>query len=142
LGERTVLAWLDERLVGFDQIGKEHEAFHALIENFQQAWRDEATKEDLWKLLGEIYLYTRFHFKREEHLMETLGYPGLDEHRKAHEQLITSLSSRMESFFTAAGKAVEIDSFLVKWFDAHTLGADEKFNEFCARQKFDKSREA
>jgi hemerythrin len=125
-----MLAWSNEYLIGVDRIDLEHEAFFSLVCDFQLARLNHASKRELENLLEEIGLYARFHFRSEENVMESIGYPGLDEHRQKHWDLIESLSNIIVAYTIDSATPERIEAFLVSWFLEHTSKEDRKIAQF------------
>jgi len=78
---------------------------------------------------------TETHFASEESLMESSGYPNLEDHRALHAHLI----SRIMNFEAQVEKAeqltpVDVYEFLCSWLGDHILTSDRMFGEFVAHQ--------
>lgn len=127
-----MLEWSKDYLVGIDRIDLEHEAFFSLIRDFHLARVKHASKREFQNMLEEIGLYAKFHFRSEENLMEALGYPGLEAHRRKHWDLIESLSNIMLAYTIDSATPERIEEFLVNWFLEHTSREDRKIAEFKA----------
>jgi hemerythrin-like metal-binding protein len=48
-------------------------------------------REQVGALLEQVVEFTRMHFWSEEQLMEQSGFPGLEEHRAAHRDLLDQI---------------------------------------------------
>ncbi|MEY4684620.1 MAG: hypothetical protein RLZ25_1079, partial [Pseudomonadota bacterium] len=70
-----MLHWTDEYKIGNDRIDFEHHIFLNLVIDFQNARVAGAPKEKLERILDEIALYARFHFRSEENMMVDMLYP-------------------------------------------------------------------
>src|SRR3990167_4227933 len=55
------------------------------------------------RLLEELVRDTVEHIRREEHYMETIGYPQLVQHKAGHDSFVAELRSLQEKF--AAGRS-------------------------------------
>jgi len=79
-------------------------------------------------LLAKLIELTRTHFRAEEQLLAQYRFPGLTEHRVAHQRELAHL----QEFATRLqhGEAVNLDDFLGflhHWFIDHVAGVDQKY---------------
>jgi hemerythrin-like metal-binding protein len=125
-----MLEWSDKYLVGIDRIDSQHKALFSLIADFEQASARRASKRELSNLLEEISLYSRFHFKSEEDVMETLHYPDIEKHRDIHSALIESLSSMTLGFSIDSATPDRIRDWLVGWLTGPILSEDSRIAEY------------
>jgi hemerythrin len=125
-----MLEWSDKFLIGIDRIDFEHETFFGLVCDFEKARLANAGKEALLNILEEISLYAKFHFRSEENVMEAMAYPGLEEHRGKHWQLIEVLSNEILGLTLDRIAPEKIQDFLVDWFVNHTANDDRKIADF------------
>jgi hemerythrin len=124
-----------EYLTGVKRIDSQHEALFALIHDFQDAWMKSRSKTDALLFLDEILLYAKFHFFSEEHLMQSIGYSGLEDQRKEHVEMLKSISTFIETAKNANAKSAEIEGFLFDWFLDHISAEDFKFAELFSAMK-------
>lgn len=125
-----MLEWSDKYLIGIDRIDLEHETFFGLVKDFEKARLRNASKKELLGILNEIALYAKFHFCSEENVMEAIGYPGLEEHKDKHLQLIDMLSNNILALTLDRVAPAKIESLLLEWFFHHTAEDDKKIVHF------------
>lgn len=82
---KEVLIWNDTLRVGVDAIDTDHRTIISLYNKVSRATLNETDVDDV---LGELINYTRFHFGREEAIMEVCGYPDLEAHQTEHNRLM------------------------------------------------------
>ena len=78
-------------------------------------------------MLDYLADYTDFHFKAEEKLQEEVGYPGITEHKKKHEEFKKTVAQLYEMLekegptdeFTAA-----VNEQVTEWLYGHIKGFD------------------
>ena len=81
--------------------------------------------------LNRLIELTRMHFSNEERLLEQQGFPGVAEHRVAHQRLLTEIED-------AAHRAQHTDElhlhsllvFLRDWYLNHVEVMDHKYGEW------------
>jgi hemerythrin len=125
--------WSDSFSVGIPEIDEQHKVLVSLLNQLHAAFRERNGTQASREILDRLAEYTRTHFLLEESLMRISRYPGLDEHRAQHEDLIkqvTSLQTKLD-----AGKAsisVELLQFLLNWLSKHINESDKRFGQhFC-----------
>jgi hemerythrin len=133
-----MLEWSDKYLIGISRVDFEHETFFGLVSDFEKARLKNADKKRLLGILDEIALYAKFHFRSEENVMEALGYPGLEDHRGKHMQLIDDLSNMILGLTLDSISPQKIEAFLVDWFLQHTANEDKRIAEFQKRAAAEK----
>jgi hemerythrin-like metal-binding protein len=77
--------------------------------------------------MHEVKKYAEFHFASEENLMHDLRYPGLDEHRKRHSEMLSELSIRIGRANASWRNASHVLEFLTRWLDNHVRHDDRQF---------------
>lgn len=108
-------------------IDSDHQRFADLLNEFHHAMTRGDGMEILGKVLNELILYTREHFKREEDYMRSIQYAGFDRHKEEHEKLIKDLLILQARFLTGDGVvAVQVSSFLRNWLVNHIMETDKK----------------
>ena len=91
------LIWDDRYKLGIDAIDDQHKQLFALVSKLYALDDDKSTKEELKDILNEFSEYMKNHFEDEEEYMLSIGYPGLEEHKQLHKDLIDKLASVIKS---------------------------------------------
>lgn len=77
--------------IGIGEIDAQHARWLDLIARFRQAAQGEMLTEAGFaaarQALDELLDYTRWHFRSEEELLASHGYPGLAAHQARHQEL-------------------------------------------------------
>jgi len=121
--------------LGIDEVDSEHiklvemlNAVHALIR--------EGKKDDARQYFSEtLSAYVVEHFANEEAFMERIGYPGLEDHKKIHENFKKSfreLLPKIESFDDRAFRMALTDAFT--WIISHIGKTDKKYAKYYEAQ--------
>lgn len=82
----TVITFDDNLITGNKTIDEQHKELIDRIQQFVSACESEDARVKAIKMLDYLDEYTEFHFKEEEKLQKDVGYPGLEEHIKKHEE--------------------------------------------------------
>lgn len=132
------IAWEDSFAIGHETIDAQHRQLFQAIADLDQALRKVPVDRDrVFDCMLFLLDYTQRHFTEEEAVMQSCGFPGLDEHRAQHETLIASLHalSRQISTYSATDAVIneELETFLnAEWLKTHVLESDRKLTPFLA----------
>ena len=84
--------------------------------------------------LGYLAGYTEFHFGEEEKLQETIGYPGIDAHKKEHDKLrevVKDLYNMLEEEEGPSNAFVEqVNKNVIEWLYGHIKTFDRSVAEY------------
>ena len=85
-------------------------------------------------MLNYLADYTEFHFQAEEKLQEEIGYPGLAEHKKKHEELrqtVEDLHQMLEEEEGPSDAFVDqLNKKVIEWLYYHIKGFDRSVAEY------------
>ncbi len=125
--------WEKEFEIGIPFIDADHRLLVQLINQANDAADKRSESAILSSILGTLYDYTKYHFFREEKLMEFAGHAGLENHRKEHQSLADRVREIDESFCSNSEtlKALELRDFLKDWLIDHISGEDFNYREDC-----------
>jgi len=121
--------WSDELSVGIEEIDEQHKVLVGLINEMHDAIHDRHGSEAVQGVLTQLADYTRIHFAVEESLMRILNYPGYEEHKAQHEELVGHMVELQEK--VAAGKTAigfELMHFLKVWLTKHIMDDDKQYS--------------
>ncbi len=83
------------------------------------------------EVLQRLQQYTESHFCLEEAYMEQLGFPGLEQHRAAHDQFRAEIDTLLASDFDEdANLRQMISTYLTEWLKRHVFGIDKELEAF------------
>ncbi len=122
--------WSDELSLGNNFIDNDHKKLIQMINNFHNAMQEGRGDDVISKVLNNLFIYTREHFKREEDEMSRIKYPMIIEHRKKHEQLLKQVDDLQNDFNN--GKMMhttKVAKFLKDWLYNHILQNDKLLAE-------------
>ena len=119
-------------MVDVQIIDRQHRELVNKFNILNDAVRNNASREDIYRLIDDAISFTRLHFETEEQMMAESGYPLIEEHKEKHKQLVLDaihLKDRLES----VGKIMFSD-----WFNhwpfsrvlAHIQYADQQLEDY------------
>ncbi|GAB1392568.1 hypothetical protein MASR1M60_07310 [Rhodocyclaceae bacterium] len=127
----SLVRWRDEFSVGNLHIDEQHAI---LIDTINQLASAESLHNHhcVLMIIDELASYASFHFDYEERLMESAGYPHLEEHRIIH-QAFVSWVAELRDEYVAYGKrpfGEPVLMYLRDWLSHHILGEDQRYRPY------------
>lgn len=122
-------ATFDDSLVtGNELIDGQHKELIDKINKLVICCEEGGGKLEAIKMLDYLADYTDFHFKAEEDLQEKIGYPGIDEHRKKHEEFKQAVSELHDMLAEEEGPTdafvQAVNKNVIEWLYGHIKGFD------------------
>ena len=129
------IQWDDALSVGFEEIDNDHKRLVDLLNQLITAVAQGENKQQVHSIIAELISYTNWHFRHEERLMLTYGYPDYQQHKEEHE----ALKSQAIAFQNSADmenitKVADLTVFLKKWLTGHILKTDIKLGHYLAQK--------
>lgn len=125
------LLWKDDYLSGNRLIDDQHQSLFRVANELLEAVLVAAPKEEISSTVTHLLDDVSQHFRDEERILESVGYPGLDKHVAEHAELQEKSLELAERFNTDTLEVGEIFQFLVyEVVMQHMLGADQEFFPF------------
>lgn len=125
------LSWKESYSVGVKMLDDDHKKLIKLLNQFQTAY-DYHTGEAFERTaLDELVDYTKYHFEREEGLMQELGYPDFAAHKAQHESMIREVSGFVQAYEMDGHEALDgVVNYLKGWLINHINGTDKQYGPF------------
>lgn len=124
---RVLVRWQDEFSVGIDAIDDQHKKLLALINALWDATVSGAPIDQLLAHLDELERYTGYHFSDEENAMRAAGYPGMDEHCRAHRNFIERIAAEKQQIGKSGYVSLDLVRFLQDWLLRHIAVQDKHY---------------
>lgn len=122
--------WRDEFNIGVETVDQEHRRLFKIINKLFAFREDE--KDNQWTCQEGIKYFKSHavnHFNDEEAYMESIGYEGLEQHRRIHQSFREDTLPALEQELERTGYAPDsVDHFLgvcTGWLIGHTLTEDQ-----------------
>jgi hemerythrin len=124
------LEWTDSYAVGVDAFDEDHQHLIGIANKIITAADAGTQFVDVREVLDDLIEEAVVHFENEEKAMEDVDYPGLAEHREAHNQLIrTYIKYRSELKFSRLVPD-DIAGFIIDWLMIHIRTEDQTYGSF------------
>ena len=118
------IQWSSDYEVGNTDIDAQHQWLFEIAQKIREPGLGIDKEKEILK---ELYNYTSIHFKKEEELMQSVGYPDLLEHLEYHQLLIKNLDDLTMIDEYKRGGLEHLVELLMKWIREHILNQDMAF---------------
>jgi hemerythrin-like metal-binding protein len=125
----AIVRWEDSYSIGLPEIDDQHRVLFDIMNRLWSATIHQAGQAELLGIVDQLEKYTRNHFAGEEAFMRALGYPRLEEHRKAHQSFIDRIMAERQSAVSGGQPGLELLRFLNDWLVGHILVTDRDYAE-------------
>lgn len=126
-----LIEWSDELSVGIQEIDEQHKVLVGLVNEMHDAIHARHGSEVSSEILQRLADYTKIHFAVEESLFRIFDYPGYEEHKAQHDELIREILELQAKI--AAGKtniSFQLLHFLKMWLTQHILDSDKEYSPY------------
>ena len=125
------IRWKKKYSVGIPSIDDDHKKLINLINQLQNANYYFVDKDHERQALNELIDYTKYHFDREEKLMQKFAYPEYEAHQDQHKKMIAKVNAIVEDYEVNADHAInDTVKFLRNWLINHIRKTDMAYKEF------------
>jgi hemerythrin len=122
--------WSDRYQIGVGPMDEAHKKLMGLMNQLHEQRAAGDDKGDLRKTLKALADFTIRHFREEEAFMQSIAFPGLENHKRIHGNLLGQLTEHLNAFEAGAGPLPDqFFTFLKVWLTAHICGIDTKYAE-------------
>lgn len=120
--------WKDDLSVGIESIDDDHKRLLGLINNLQTAVYYPTGEAFERQALKDLVDYTKYHFEREERLMQENDYPDYEPHKRQHEAMIAKVGGFLAAYEKDRESTIEeMTGFLKTWLLDHIAGTDREY---------------
>jgi len=126
-----VLIWTDSMRIGIDAIDKDHQVLILLLNRLTHSTIEDA---ELDGIIRELTAYTRYHFQREEAIMEACGYTNLTKHALIHTKLSAQVKELSDKWNATRDPKIlnMIRDFLRNWLLHHIINVDTELSQYAS----------
>lgn len=122
--------WRDSFSVSNEKIDTQHKELFRLANFVENLDPRSVTKLEISNLFKEFFTYMQEHFSEEEAYMESLDYPLLDQHRKLHQDIISSISDILKQKKSIEELQQAMKEASHKWLVEHIINNDLKMEKW------------
>lgn len=124
--------WSEAMSVGVQALDSDHQCLMRIINLLDEVHDRKEAFRTIATVLDTLMLYGRFHFAREEKVMESCGFPGASFHRSEHQGFARYIAQLRARFGREADTemASELLQYLTGWLRHHILIQDMAFKPY------------
>jgi len=128
---KRFIEWSDSYTVGIDSIDNDHKKLLGMINQLQTAAHYQTDDGMIENILNDLIDYTKYHFTREEGLMQQCEYPDLEEHKKQHAAMITKVTQFIDDYRNNGTRTPDdVAQYLKTWLINHINGTDQEYTPY------------
>jgi hemerythrin len=121
------VTWTEDLSVGHELIDADHQCIFDIANRLHTEITEDPDAE--YSIVGEVLVelidHTGEHFKREEALMQEIGFAGYEGHKLEHALLMNKVNDLHRQFMDGRRNiSIEVWAFLQKWLISHILNSD------------------
>jgi len=138
-GGQSFCAWDEGCWVGIHKLDDQHKALFATLNRLHDHLMSHGISALIDKELSNLIRQTKIHFKTEEEIMLTHGYPDYALHKIMHELLLQQLvdvqALEANDYSKSWIERLELTEFLHAWLVSHIIDEDKKIGAFVRDRK-------
>ena len=128
---RRFIRWSDDLSVGIDMVDEDHKKLLSLINQLQTAAHYQTDSTLIESTLNDLVDYTKYHFSREEQLMEKNNYPDLAEHKEQHTAMVKKVTEFINEYRADNTRTIDnVISYLKTCLINHIKGTDLEYSPY------------
>lgn len=125
---KRFVEWDNSYSVGIDSIDNDHKKLLGLINQLQTAAHYKTDDGMIESIINDLVDYTKYHFTREEGLMQECNYPDLEEHKEQHAAMIKQVDRFIEEYRRDESRTIDdVTQYLKSWLINHINGSDQEY---------------
>jgi hemerythrin len=129
-GVMVTINWLSRYETGIAAIDAQHLRLFEVVNDLIESFRRGEPESQVAGVVDFLLTFTLEHFGTEEALMERQGYPGLEAHRKEHQDVILRITALKRRIDEGEQPTIEVSILLAEWLEYHIHDHDQAFAEF------------
>jgi hemerythrin-like metal-binding protein len=122
------MTWNSKYSVGVKALDSQHTVLFGILNDLHAAMMKGQAQAMTGPLLRKLVDYTRTHFTAEEGMMANARYPGLNEHRVKHRDLMKQVEEYVGRFDRGEITLnLHLLDFLRDWLNNHIMKEDHQY---------------
>ncbi|NQV51403.1 MAG: hemerythrin family protein [Candidatus Marinimicrobia bacterium] len=122
--------WTKDMRIDDGQIDADHKKLISIANKVLTLEQSSKRADELKQLIQDLYEYVKYHFAREEDLMQKLEYPDMKSHQTKHENIILAMNLFLANAQNMDEILVNFRKLVSKWVIDHIMDEDKKLQRF------------
>ena len=125
-----LVSWSDTFLVGNESIDTQHKELVKMTNEFYAGVQMGGVMAKVYfmKTIQGAVQYVKTHFATEEEIMQKVGYPFFEEHKKQHEDFVDEVAQQVQVLEKEDNpNPARFVKYLMTWILNHMAESDKKF---------------
>lgn len=128
--------WADDMVIDNGPIDEDHKKLVELVNALHTATSQGSGHTIVDKVLENVVTYTVGHLQREEHLMESLHFPKLAQHKQQHDSFMEKVNALKVKYDAGSiTVASQLSTLLRDWLSLHIRRSDKEIKPFLKKRK-------
>lgn len=127
--------WSDEFSVHHEIIDQQHKTLFALAHKAYHIANKPTSVKEIKAILMDFFEYMKTHFKDEEQYMSAIGYPGLEEHKRLHRDIVAEMAGMVKHISSADVLKEMVCTIAKDWLVTHILQEDMLIEKYRKEQQ-------
>lgn len=127
--------WNSDMAIDQGFIDEDHKKLIEIANRVEKLSHPNRDAEELKQAIRELYDYTKYHFVREEELMDEIKYPDAKEHNQKHGAIVKEMNHFLTSSQHMKEMLENFQKLVNKWVFHHIMAEDGKLRDFLEAQK-------
>ncbi len=131
-----VVEWSDELSTGVVGMDEQHKVLVDMI-NYIYKLLEEGKRTEAMEFFSDTLVeYVNMHFSEEEKMLERVGYPDLENHKKIHNQFREIMMKSVPKIRQGDEREFKTSLALVwGWLYSHILKVDKRYGEYISSKE-------
>ena len=128
--------WEPKYELGIPEMDNQHKKWVGILNKFYDQVSKSDLKTNMLEMLEEALDYTKFHFREEEKFMASISYAKIDEQKRMHKDIITTLEDFRKTINSDKTiTSMSLTNEMKKWLKEHILVEDKKYADYLKQKK-------
>lgn len=133
--DTKLVGWSDDYSLRMPELDAQHKMLFDLINQLWTNIVSNAPHTEQIRLVEKLEYYTQTHFTAEETFLSVIGFPDLEEHRKAHATFTKRIAREKQNILAGIPVSLDLLHFLNGWLVHHIQGEDQTYAKYSERRK-------
>jgi hemerythrin len=125
---KDFVGWDDRYSIGIPVIDEQHKTLIEITNRLFVECLNEEAEAKFRGIVREVVDYVKYHFSSEEKILERIGYPGIEGHKREHEFFVKELLAKVQAFEEGQKYVPNLFArFLKDWILTHVAISDKAY---------------